>query len=371
MHAAVTLLSDLNPFWDQNILTLIEGIRQSLPDQALITVAKEIAAVFALIYLSVKAYTMILGEGRFEVMPLFRPFIIALTIINFNLVTEIVGYPGQAAGDLGKTSFEANATIMNHDMDTKKRLTDSLFAIIISHTTELKEMYVDAAKGDQSEFVDDLKNVVTLGTREAFYQLSAYVTVYEQLLWMKLSLWLQSFITWIVVGIFKGIAYCLFFLQLILMYILGVLGPVSFAFSIAGPFKDSWVQWVGRYVAVSFYSTIGFIILNIACAIINYGLLQEIDRLSQLLAKSEVTEQFIASISHVDNFVGYLFIALVTALAGIISTPVISSWIIGTVGAGNALFSTYVQTARTGAATAAGVAGKAATAPLGLAKALS
>lgn len=355
MHLLHILLSDLNPFWDKNIMTLISGIKDSLPDQALITVAKEVAAVFALIYLSVRAYAMIVGEGRFEVMPLFRPFLITLAIINFSLVTEVVGYPGSKADDIGKTSFEANAEIMNTDLDTKDMLTDSLFATLISHTTELAQMYVQSAKEGETFLEDVAHNVITLGGKELMLQATAHLTVLEQLLWIKLSMWLQQFITWIVLGVFKGICYCLFFLQLILMYVLACVGPLSFAFSIAGPFKDSWVTWAARYIAVSFYSTIGFIILNISCAIIDYGLLQEIDRLRQLLAKADVQAQFLAAVQHIDNFVGYLFIALVTAFSGIVATPIVSTWILGAVGTGNA-FIAGMKGAAAGAVGAGGAA---------------
>jgi hypothetical protein len=355
------LLNSINPFWDKNIADLITGIKDSLPDQELIGIAKEVAAAFALIYLSIKAYAMIIGEGKFEVMPLFRPFIITLVIVNFGLFTSIAGYPGTASGEIGRASFEANAKIMDQDMDTKDQLTTELFQTLISNTTQLKDYYIQSSKADQSvgdQVVDATLNALTLGTMEALSELNAYITVYEQLLWIKLSLWLQGFVTWIVIGIFKGICYCLFFLQLILMYVLACLGPLSFAFSIAGPFKDSWVQLTARYIAVSFYSTIGFIILNISCAIMNYGLNQEISRLSQLLAKKDAVAEFIASVEHVDNFVGYLFIAIITAIAGILATPIVSTWIIGTVGAGTAFFGSYVSTVKATGSAGTSVAGK-------------
>jgi hypothetical protein len=365
MSHLVFLESTMNPFWDKNILVLIEGIKNSLPDQQLTTIAKEIAAIFALIYLSVKAYTMIIGEGKFEVMPLFRPFIITVIITNFSLFTSMVGYPGTASGAIGKANFEANANIMDQDMNTKDRLTDELFKTLIENTTQLKDYYVQSSKVEQAvgdQIADAAINMLSLGTSEAMTELNAYLTVYEQLLWIKLSLWMQGFITWIVLGIFKGVCYCLFFLQLILLYVLGCLGPISFAFSIAGPFKESWVQWVSRYIAVSFYSTIGFIILNIACAIMSYGINQEVDRLSQLLAKKDAVAEFIASVEHIDNFIGYLFIAMVTAIAGIVSTPVVSSWIIGSVSTGTAFFNTFVSTASRGVSKGQAVAGQVATA---------
>jgi hypothetical protein len=100
----------------------------------------------------------------------------------------------------------------------------------------------------------------------------------------------------------------------------------------------------------------------------NYGINQEISRLSQLLAKKDAVAEFIAAVEHVDNFIGYLFIAMVTAIAGIMSTPVVSSWIIGSVGAGTAFFSTFVNSAKTGGSVGTAVGGRLISAPAQLIK---
>jgi hypothetical protein len=190
-------------------------------------------------------------------------------------------------------------------------------------------------------------DIATLGTRELLSDLTATITVYEQMIWVKLSLWIQNLIMWVVVGVFKGVCYCIFFIQLILLHILLVVGPLSFAFSVGGAFRDSWVTWTARYISVSFFNTIGFMILNISTAIITYGLQQEIDRLNFVLSLSNAQAQFIAVASQTDNFIGYLFVALLTSIGGIVSVPVISTWIIQTAGSGNVMFGAAVHSART------------------------
>jgi hypothetical protein len=335
-------LLQITRFWDPNIIDLIDGIKSILPQDGFVTTAKEIAAALSLIYLSIRAYAMIIGEGKFEIMQLFRPFVITMVIVNFPLYATLAAYPAKAAGNAAKTSFEAKAQVMEDKMEEKVTLSDKLFQTLMEQTNEIKKIYDDAG-GDETTW----KDVVSLGSRKALMDLSATITVYEQMIWVKLSLWIQNLIMWIVIGIFKGVCYCIFFIQLILLHILLVLGPLSFAFSIGGAFRDSWVTWTARYISVSFFNTIGFIILNISTAIITYGLQQEIDRLNFVLGLSSVQEQFIAVARHTDNFIGYLFVALLTSLGGIISVPVIATWIIQTAGSGNAMFGTAVQTART------------------------
>ena len=98
-----------NSFWDPNLMSLIDGIKSILPNDSFVSTAKEIAAVLALIYLSVRAYAMIVGEGKLEVMQLFRPFIITLVIVNFGTYAAIVDMPGKATGNKAQANFEANA----------------------------------------------------------------------------------------------------------------------------------------------------------------------------------------------------------------------------------------------------------------------
>ncbi len=341
----MALLDTLNPFWDENILTLIEGIKSMLPSSPVAGVARSVAAVLSLIWLSVRAYAMIVGEGKLEVMPLFRPFIITMVIINFGLYTALADMPGKAAGNASKVQFQANAQLTQELLDQKEKLIDELFVTVLENTNEIRKLYYDA-DADNSTW-SDVKNTVSLGTREALLNLDASITVYEQLFWIKVSIWLQNFIMWIVLGIFKGVCYCIFFIELILLHILVILGPLSFAFSIAGAFKDSWVTWTARYISVSFYTFIGFVVLNISIAIIMYGLHQEIDRLTQVLAIKDYKELFIKAVNHTDNFIGFLFIAIVVAIAGILAVPVITTWIIQTAGAGNAFFGTAVSTVKT------------------------
>ena len=337
-----TQLLEITRFWDPNIIDLIEGIKSVLPKDGFVTAAKEVAAAFSLVYLSIRAYAMIIGEGKFEIMQLFRPFVITLVIVNFSLYATLAGYPAKAAGNAAKTSFEAKADMLEDKMEEKVTLNDRLFKTLMEQTNEIAKLY-DSGGGESSSWMD----IATLGTRELLSDLTATITVYEQMIWVKLSLWIQNLIMWVVVGVFKGVCYCIFFIQLILLHILLVLGPLSFAFSVGGAFRDSWVTWTARYISVSFFNTIGFMILNISTAIITYGLQQEIDRLNFVLSLSNAQAQFIAVASQTDNFIGYLFVALLTSIGGIVSVPVISTWIIQTAGSGNVMFGAAVHSART------------------------
>lgn len=356
------LLNSVKPFWDPEIMSLINGIKALIPSSASVSTAKQIAAILSLIYFGYRAYMMLAGEGKFEVTKMLRPFIISLAIINFNTIVDIVALPGKLASSTSEANFKVKAKRVDMLYTTKDSLNNQLFRTLMENTNEIKKG-LDVESGTDKSWTDYISAPVTSVTQD----LVAYITIYEQLLWLKVSLWLQGIITWIVIGIFKGVCYCIFFIQMILMYILSTLGPFSFAFSVGGPYKDSWSNWIAKYIAVSFYSMIGFTVLYISFTIMEYGFEQEISRLTQVLNKKDLKDQFIATVSNIDNYVGYLWIALVTAVSGVLAIPVASSWIIGTVGTGSAFFGGAANAARgvVGAGAAAASSGAGAVAGAG------
>ncbi len=316
------LLDSSNPFWDVHIIDLVNKLEVAAAGMSLITVAKEIAAAFSLIYIAVRAYAMIAGDGRLEVIPLFRPFLINLVILNMGTFMTILKAPGNQAENLMQTSFNLNAATINDLMDQKSALNETLvgrlYAVADSSSMTTHAMH----EGD-----------VFASVENAVYDAGISLELTARLVMLKAQLMLIQLITNVIMGVFKGVGYCLFFISVIILTILGILGPLAMAFSIGGAFKDSWIHWASKVIAVSFYKPIGYIILNISCAILNYGFQQEIDRLNNIVSTGDQAE-FISKVLHIDNYLGYLFIALIVAIAGVASTPLISTWFISTSGAG-------------------------------------
>lgn len=355
-------------------MSLIDGIKNELSSASFIQTAKEIAAILSLLYLSVKAYSMILGEGKLEIMPLFRPFLITLIIVNFGLFSKILGSVGDQTQHTARTNFEANAAMMDNMLMVKQEKMDSIKILIDRSRNSIEGNLATADKAA----INDQSVVGWDPTAGIKAQLGAWMTVETQLLWTRLSMWLQGIIMWVVIALMKGVMYCLFFLQMIFLHILLIIGPIAFAFSIMGAFGSSWIEWVKHYISVSFWGTIGFIVMNIVCAVIAYGLKQEIARLTAILnngrqlfdvppgqvaAPTHATALFFASITHMDNFLGFLLIGLITAIGGIASTPLVANWIIG--GATNAAMKGMATGGSMIAGSAAGAVGAGAGAATG------
>ena len=322
IHYTLTLLDTANPFWDPYIIDFINQIKAAMVKMSLVTIAKEIAAALALIYISVRAYSMIAGDGRLDVMALFRPFIINLVILNMGTFTDVLTYPGTQAEKIMSTSFDQNAAIINDLEDQRNSEYYKIRQRVYDIGDSSKSLLHAANEGD---LFSSIENAVT--------DLGINLTLYAQVSMLEIQMMLTQVITNVVVGLFKGVAYSLFFISAIIMIILTLLGPIAMALSIAGAFKDSWVHWAGKVIAVSFYNAIGFVTLNVSCAILNYGFQQEIDRLGQILNIGPQAD-FLAQVLHIDGYFVYFFIAIVVAIAGVASTPLVSTWFISTSGAG-------------------------------------
>src|ERR1019366_5805434 len=188
-----------NKFWDPNIMDLIRGIQLQLGTGEFIAVAKEVAAILSLIYLSVKAYAMILGEGLLEIMPLFRPFLIKVVIVNFGLYASVAGGLGNAAATTEEGLFEANASHMDDLMFTKDSLSTSFWTRVLDSTSQIRNQISEQDNINSDKVIDQgdaswLMGGISRAVAHAQNAIGSYITIYEQLAWAKLSMWLQGLI---------------------------------------------------------------------------------------------------------------------------------------------------------------------------------
>lgn len=320
----------LSTFWDENLFQLINDIGDILPSTNVPTVTKQIAGVLTLIYFSVRAYQLLTIEGSFNITNLLKPFVISMVILNFTSLVNILKMPAEMLGEGSKTAMVTIADNLEDKYKQKQELGNDLMQKLNVFEAEFHaDIHEDIEQGEGSYINKQLQKM----TRS----LTATLLVPKMTLELKLSYWFQRQMERLIVATFKGLIYCIFFLQMILMYILATLGPISFAMSLAKPFENSWSQWVGRFLAVSFYSIIAFLVIIIALSIVQYGTEQEIERLRHILDQSS-WEAFLALALQIDSYIGYMLIAIVVALAGLSSVPVATTWIIGMAGAGAGMF---------------------------------
>ena len=55
--------------------------------------AQALAAIFMIIFFAIKSYEMMVGDKQMEIMPLLRPFGLAMIIIWWGAFVKVVAYP--------------------------------------------------------------------------------------------------------------------------------------------------------------------------------------------------------------------------------------------------------------------------------------
>src|SRR5699024_5054463 len=83
--------------------------------------------------------------------------------------------------------------------------------------------------------------------------------------------------------ILRIVTYSIFFIQILMQTILIILGPLAVAFSILPAFSGSFVAWLQKFINVSLYGFIAFIVLKLGVVVQMFAMEAEIDRYKQMI----------------------------------------------------------------------------------------
>ena len=80
---------------DKFILDLFDGLFLSLRDHLSVFTrdAQALCAVFMILYVGINSYGMISGDERLEIMPLLRPFGLAMVIVLWGSFVDLINLP--------------------------------------------------------------------------------------------------------------------------------------------------------------------------------------------------------------------------------------------------------------------------------------
>src|SRR3978361_2244328 len=82
--------------YEQGVMVFLKGLKDSIWTHfdLFITDAKALAAIFMIIFFAIKSYEMMVGDKQLEIMPLTRPFDLAMVILGWGgCVTMITFQP--------------------------------------------------------------------------------------------------------------------------------------------------------------------------------------------------------------------------------------------------------------------------------------
>jgi hypothetical protein len=331
-------------FIDNSMLYLIEGLGNTISELfgSFIGISTVLAGTFALIFLGIESYKMMMGETELRVNTILRPFLIGLVIMLWVPFLGVIDAPCNALTQAGKEIFENQIQTVNQLQRTRAAIADSITMKIVKQSAESEE----------AEALSTDEEVHRLGIRldgivDKIQNLGIYVVG-------KIRQILFSFFETIIITIWQAIVYLIMFLGMIFFKsILAIVGPLAFAFSLLPSWRDAWSTWVSKYISISLYGFIAYIDLAVSMAIIQYGIEDDIDVLTQANLEDEAFTLFtcFASGFH-NNFIPALIVSAISLLL----IPKVAEWIVPSSGTSQAASSSKRNVAAGAKAVAAAIA---------------
>ncbi|MCH5238360.1 MAG: hypothetical protein J1E95_11285 [Muribaculaceae bacterium] len=360
---------------DENLQNLISHM-STFPESSLLGViqnwAKIIGLCIALGVGSFECWMMMLGKRGMDVMKILHIIIISLCISSASWICEAAAAPGKSLGDM---AYEMAQGMNDQVAEKEKDLADKQQ----EYSKKLREIITKAYEEEKSVKPDDGEGSF-LGITEAIdeFKKNAEIRIKQATLSIETSLceWISIAIRFIGEVFFQIVYYGMLVAQNIFMHLLAAFCPIAFAMSLAPPFRSAWSQWLSKYLSLSLWAFVIYMVLYYVDFIMQYNLLNDIAAYDKLINDSGTTSAATGSMGEILMLgmqgLGTTCMYVVGLLVGVFVmkfVPDVCSWLIPG-GVGSPIGGAAVGVAMGGASMAAGVAGAAATGGASLAGAI-
>lgn len=313
----------MNELLDRELMRMLEGITQNVSELfgSFIGIATILAGMFALIYLGIESYKMMLGEKQIEVSTLLRPFMIGFVIMLWVPFVNLIDVPCDALTDAAREMFENRLGEIDDAHRNRASIQDSITMRIVENSvsaSQANEISTDEEIHRMGIRLDGLINAVA--------GLQTYIVG-------KIRQIAFNILESIIIMLWKAAVYLILFLRLMFKSVLAIVGPISFAFSLLPSWRDAWSSWVSRYITVNLYGFLAYIELALSTAIIQYNIEDDIDVLQAVNADEDAFALFTIFQSGYHNG---LLPALVVSAIGLLLVPKVAEWIIPSSGTSGA-----------------------------------
>jgi hypothetical protein len=320
-----------NGVYEDGIMHFLQAMKASIWGQydTFIADAQALAAIFMIIFFSLKAYEMMSGDKQLEIMPLLRPFGLVMVILWWGTFTKVVAFPTDVIESKTNALFNGSETQLN-DL----RVQRAQLMVTVADSLMSMQAQTEVASNEATTWYGKAWESVTSAVKDGFAQIWNPIIELRNRLQVGLQLLVTSLLETCAIWILRICVYIIFFIQIIFSTILIILGPFSVAVSIMPAFRDSFTTWVARFISVNLYSGIAYLVLYIATQFQQFAMEAEITRFQQLLDTSAGNSMeklgWFAS-----NGILSFGMVIVTFLIGgltMLTVPSISTWIVSTSG---------------------------------------
>ncbi|RZJ90908.1 MAG: plasmid transfer protein [Chryseobacterium sp.] len=323
-----------NGVYEEGMMHFLKGMKDTIWTHydVFLADAQALCAILMLIYFAIICYGMISGDKKLGVMPLLRPFGLVMVILWWPAFTKVIAYPGALVENRTEQLFDGSQSHINDLRMQRAKLmvdvSDELFKLQAS--TEI-------AKSEADTWYENAWESVKSSVKEGFSQVWNPVVEMRNRLQVGLQLLASSLLETMAIWILRISVYVIFIVQIIFSTILIILGPFSVAVSILPAFRQSFTEWIARFVSVSLYSGIAYLVMYVASLFQQYALEAEILRYSELLSgEGESIEKLSWFAANGVLSFGMVIITFIIGAITMFTVPSISTWIVSTSGVSSA-----------------------------------
>ena len=292
--------------------------------------AQALAAIFMIIFFSIKSYEMMVGDKKMEIMPLLRPFGLAMIIIWWGAFVKVVAFPTDLVANQTEQMFES----VQSNVDDL-RFTRAGLMLQVANSLYTFEAQADVAEKESDSWYGQAWNSVTSTVKEGISAVVSPLLELKNRLTVGMQLLFTQLLELLGIWILRIAVYIIFMIQIIYSSILIILGPFSVAVSILPAFRDSFTTWIARFVSVNLYSGIAYLIMYLCGLMQQYALTSEISKYQVLVGTTGTAADMAKMAVFAGNGIlsfGTVIIVFVIGAICMFTVPSISTWIISTSG---------------------------------------
>ena len=288
-----------------------------------------LGALFAVIMSAGMAYKMMVKGEAFDPLKIFKVFGIAAVMFFWYGSTpggtsgagvlDMLAYVPNAVGSWTHDMYEIEAMQVMESYNQLKKPMDELNDSIIRKYAAYESSKAQTAQHAQTvigsvespaKVVEADKTVNLMNISAAYAQ--GVVTFDKVVMFLALAIFRIGW--W-------GTIYC----QQVLLGMLTIFGPITWAFSILPKWEGAWAKWLTRYLTVHFYGAmlyfVGFYVLLLFDIVINI----QLDTLNNITADNTSLTQYL---THAMMSSGYLLVASIVSMKCLNLVPDLAAWMI-------------------------------------------
>lgn len=339
--------------YESGVMVFLKGLKDSVWSHfdIFITDAKALAAIFMIIFFAIRSYEMMVGDKKLEIMPLLRPFGLAMVILWWGIFVKVLAFPTDVVAVKTEEMFKSEQTIVNN-----LRYTRSTLMLAVANSLYTYQAQTEVAEKESDTWYGQAWDAVTSTVKEGISTVVSPLLELKNRLTVGMQLLFTQLLELLGIWILRLAVYIVFMIQIIYSTILIILGPFAVAASILPAFRDSFSTWIARFISVNLYSGIAYLIMYLCGLMQEYALTSEISKYKELVGENGMNANLEKMAWFASNGIlsfGTVIIVFMIGAICMFTVPSISTWIISTSGISSAS-STFGR----GAGTVAGVARK-------------